>query len=86
MKCLRAYFRKLVPLRAQDTTARVVLERTIDKADRIKSVAIVIHWDDDTFALEWSTMQNGTFACMAILLNQEAQKSLVARDSNDSRP
>lgn len=76
MKRLKEFFRKLVPLRPDDTTARITLERTLDKADRIKAVAIVIQWDDDTYDCDWSTMKASEL-CMALIVLQEQTRQII---------
>lgn len=48
--------RKLEHLPGTRLTPEVVLHRTLNKIDRIKAVAIVIQWDDDSMVTDWSQM------------------------------
>lgn len=48
--------RKLVQLPGTPASPQLVLARTLEKAKRIKSVAISIEWDDGTFAYDCSDM------------------------------
>ena len=48
--------RKLQHLPGTRLMPEVVLHRTLNKCDRIKAVAIVIQWDDDTMGTDWSQM------------------------------
>lgn len=50
-------YRKLIHLPGTRLTPDVVLQRTLNKVDRIKAVAVVIQWDDETFDCDWSLMQ-----------------------------
>lgn len=49
-------YRKLRHLPGTRLTPEVVLHRTLNKVDRIKAVAIVIQWDDDSMDTDWSQM------------------------------
>lgn len=48
--------RKLAHLPGTRLSPEVVLHRTLNKLDRIKAVAVVIQWDDDSMACDWSQM------------------------------
>ena len=75
MKILKAWYRKLVPLRHIDTTPRILLERTLDKVDDMESVAVVIKWKaDGSYDSDWSMMKGGDLAIMALLLAEEVRK------------
>ena len=80
MKRLKNWFRKLVPLRLTDTSPQVTLERTLDKVQRIKAVAIVIQWDDETYDCDWSTMKASEL-CLASMVLHEQTRSVVFGDS-----
>ena len=56
--------RKVVHLPGTTLTPEVALARTMQKLPRIKAVAIVIQWDDDTFDCDWSSMRTSEL-CMA---------------------
>jgi len=49
-----------------------VLHGTINKASRIKNVAVVIQWDDGSFAMDWSAMKSSELAAMSLIFQQEA--------------
>lgn len=85
MKRLKEWYHKLIPLRSVDTTPRIVLERTLDKAARIKAVMVVIHWDDESFDLDWSLMKVSDLAMMATILTEQAQSRVTKGESADYR-
>ena len=80
MKSLKAWYRRLVPLRPNDTTVRVVLERSLDKADHIESVIVVIRWKDGTVECDWSTMKKSDFAFSAIAVHEQARRIFTGED------
>ena len=45
---------KILHLPGTKLTPEVVLHRTLTKLPHIKSVCIVIQWDDDSFDVDWS--------------------------------
>jgi len=51
------YKPKLVHLPGSRLTPEVVLHRTLNKVDRIKAVAVIILWDDDSYDTDWSNMK-----------------------------
>lgn len=62
----------------------VVLARTAQKLDRIKGVVVIMQWDDDTFAVDWSQMKLSEL-CMAgrILDNVIDSEITVANYEDD---
>ena len=62
---------------------KVVLARTMDKVDRIKSVSIIIQWDDDTFDSDWSC-QKVSELCMGSMSHDDTVRSLLRGDLSDS--
>lgn len=54
----------LVHLPGTPLTPEVVLHRTLNKKHRIKAVAIVVQWDDDSFDTDYSLMSVANL-CMA---------------------
>ena len=62
----------------RDTTPQVVLERTLDKIDRIKSIAVVIVWkgedDDEEYGFDHSIMTTGTLGLCARILEAQTNQ------------
>lgn len=58
------YVPKLVCLPGAKLSPEVLLHRTLNKLDCIKSVVVIIQWDDESFACDWSTMKISEL-CMA---------------------
>lgn len=54
---MAGYEPKLVHLPGARLTPDVVLHRTLNKLEHIKAVAIVIQWNDETYAVDWSQMK-----------------------------
>lgn len=69
---MNAYIPPLVHLPGTKLTPEVVLHRTLNKADRIKAVAIVIQWDDDTYDTDWSQMKTSELCTSGMMLHQTA--------------
>lgn len=72
------YDPKLVHLPGTKLTPEVVLHRTFQKLHRIKGVAVVIQWDDDSFDTDWSTMRVSELLMAAAMLTEEARREMVA--------
>ena len=70
----------LIHLPGTKLTPEVVLHRTLNKIDRIKSVAIVICWDDDTYDTDWSQQQLNVLCTGALVLQHKAMEALVGGD------
>lgn len=58
------YVPPLVHLPGTKLTPEVVLHRTLNKLTHIKALVVVIQWDDDTYATDWSQMKVSEL-CMA---------------------
>ncbi|MFZ9406468.1 MAG: hypothetical protein ACO26U_05155 [Burkholderiaceae bacterium] len=74
------YDPKLVHLPGTKLTPEVVLHRTLNKLDRIKSVAVVIQWDDNTLSIDWSQMKVSELCMAAMLMDTEARAVLEGRN------
>lgn len=68
----KPYVSPLVTLPGVAPSAEVVLHRTINKLPRIKAVVIVMQWDDDSFAVDWSDMKKSGLHMASLILNQTA--------------
>lgn len=68
------YVPRLVHLPGTQLTPEVVLHRTLDKLAHIKAVTIVIQWNNDELATDWS-QQRVSELCMASMhLDEQARK------------
>ena len=72
------YIPKLFHLLNTKLTPEVVLHRTLNKLDRIKAVAVVIQWDDDTYDTDWSQMRVSEL-CMAAMSFEDDVKETMKR-------
>ncbi len=63
-------------------TPEVVLHRTLGKLDRIKNVAVIIQWDDDTMDIDWSQMKASELCMAAILLTKTATDTIVVNEDD----
>lgn len=70
------YDPKIVHLPGTKLTPEVLLHRTLGKLARIKNVAIIIQWDDNTFDADWSSMTMSEFCMAAAILQMEAQDEM----------
>ena len=73
---MKAYNPKIVHLPGSKLTPEVVLHRTLQKIDRIKSVCMVIQWDDDTFDIDWSQQKTSELCMASITLQDEALRAI----------
>ena len=72
---------KLVHLPNTALSPKVVLHRTLDKIDHIKSVVVIIQWNNDEFATDWSQMKVSEL-CMATMHLQEAGRKTLFDGEN----
>lgn len=71
------YIPKIVHLPGTKLSAEVVLHRTMQKLSRIKAVAIVIQWDDETFDMDWSSMKNSELCMASMIFHKTAENTIV---------
>ena len=74
------YKPRLVHLPGTKLTPEVVLHRTLNKVGRIKAVAIIIQWDDETFDTDHSQMKLSELCMASMVMTTLASKSIVAED------
>lgn len=67
------YEPRVVALNDKSHTPEVVLHRTLNKVKRIKSVVVVIQWDDETFDSDWSGQKTSELALSALHLLRVTQ-------------
>ena len=77
------YIPPLVHLPGTRLTPEVVLHRTINKMQRIKGVAIVIQWDDDTMSVDWSSMRTSDLCMAAMVLDEKARGTAIPLPDNE---
>lgn len=70
------YVPRLVHLPGTDLSPQVVLHRTLGKLERIKAVVIVIQWDNDEFATDWSQMKVSELAMASMMLEEQCKKTI----------
>ena len=71
--------RKIIHLPGTKLTPEVVLHRTLTKLAHIKSVVVVIQWDDDSVDCDWSSMKVSELCMGAMALDEEARKELYRK-------
>ncbi len=74
------YEPKLVHLPGTVLAAEVVLHRTLQKIDRIKAVAVIIQWDDDTFSSDHSSMKMSELCMASFTLTAVVNKTIFGED------
>lgn len=72
---------KLRHLPGTTLTPEVVLHRTLNKLPRIKAVAIVIQWDDDSMDTDWSQMRRSDLFMAAHSLTSDVH-ALIRGDTS----
>jgi hypothetical protein len=66
--------RKIIHLPGTKLTPEVVLHRTLTKLPHIKAVTIIIQWDDDSYAVDWSSMRVSELSLASMTLENTARK------------
>lgn len=66
------YVPKIRQLPGVRLTPETVLHRTLDKLAHIKSVVIVIQWNDDSFDCDWSQMRVADLCMASYALQHDA--------------
>lgn len=69
----------LVHLPGTKLTPEVVLHRALNKLPHIKSVVVLVQWENGTFATDWSFMSNGDFSRAALTLQADAMDVIRGR-------
>lgn len=72
---------KVVHLPGTRLSAEVVLTRTMQNLPRIKAVAVVIMWDDDSFDMDWSNMKRSELAMAASVMRLISDRELLEEPS-----
>lgn len=66
------YTPKLVHLPGTELMPEVVLHRTLNKLEHMKSVVIIIGWNDGSYAVDYSQMKVSELCLSATILNSTA--------------
>jgi hypothetical protein len=67
------FVKKIHSLPGAVRTPQVLLAQTEEKLPRIKALAMVIQWDDDTFSGDWSSMNVAELNLAVLQLQEEAK-------------
>lgn len=78
------FTRKIVSIPGRNVSPEVVLHRTLEKLDRIKSVAVVIEWDDESYACDWSATTLSALRMAAHALDGDVFNEMQKR--RETRP
>ena len=57
-------------------TVDVVLHRTLQKSDKLKSVIVIMQWDDDSMSMDWSSQQTRDMCMASKVLDRKIQNEL----------
>ena len=67
---------KLVHLPGTAVSPQLVLHRTLDKLAHIKAVTIIIQWNNDEFATDWSQMRVSELCMVCMHLDEQVKKTM----------
>ena len=70
------YVPKIVSLPGAAVSPQVVLHRTLDKLEHIKSITITIQWNNDEIATDWSQMLVSELCMHAMHLDEQVKKTM----------
>ncbi len=82
----KSYSPKLIQLPGTRLSPETVLHRTLNKIKRIKGIAIVIQWDDDTMEADWSQMKVSELCMASMLLDDLTRNELMYSKELDPLP
>ncbi len=69
------YVPKLVHMPGTAVSPQLVLHRTLDKLEHIKAVTIIIQWNNDEFATDWSQMRVSELCMANMALDEQVRKT-----------
>ena len=73
------YIPKLISLPGSKVSPEVLLHRTLDKLDRIKSIVMIIQWDDDSYACDWSSLKISELCMAEKILSLDVEDELRSK-------
>lgn len=79
MKILKKFFKRLVPMKQNETDPRVFLEEMLENCHNFKSVMVVIQYHDETMDCDWSKMETRELAMACIVLDEQMRRCVLDR-------
>lgn len=77
------YTPTIVPINQNGHTPEVILARSLSKVRRMKSVVVVIEWDDESWAVDYSNTPMSKFAMASKILDRQFQDDLLNMQKGD---
>ena len=68
--------RTIVHMPNTKLTVDIVLHRTLQKSDKLKSVIVIMQWDDDSMSVDWSSQQTRDMCMASKVLDRKIQNEL----------
>lgn len=75
------YVPKLVHLPGTAVSPQFVLHRTLDKLEHIKAVVVIIQWNNDEFATNWSQMRISELCMASMHLDELTRKTMFSGEN-----
>lgn len=79
MKRLKAFFKRLHPMKSDEVNPRVFLEEMLENCHNFKAVMVVIQYHDDTMSSDWSKMETRDLAMACIVLDEQMRRCVLDR-------
>ena len=76
--------KKLVPLQPNEVSPRVFMEEMLENHESVKSLMVVIQYQDDTFSCDWSKMTTAELAMACIVLDAQMRDCILDRQKEGS--
>lgn len=76
------YVPKLVHLPGTAVSPQFVLHRTLDKLEHIKAVVVIIQWNNDEFATNWSQMRISELCMASMHLDELTRKTMFSGENS----
>ena len=75
------YVPKLVHLPGTAVSPQLVLHRTLDKLAHIKAVTIIIQWNNDEIATDWSQMRVSELCMASMPLEEQCKRTMFSGEN-----
>lgn len=79
MKRLKAFCKRLCPMKPAEVSPRVFLEEMLENHHNFKAVMVVIQYHDDTMSCDWSKMETRDLSMACVVLDDQLRRNVIER-------
>lgn len=77
MKRLKAFFKRLHPMKPNEVSPRVFLEEMLENSHNFKAVMVVIQYHDNTMSCDWSKMEARDLSLACVVLDTQLRETVI---------